>query len=270
MLLGGLDAAVIVLGGANNLADNGSTEGEGKDRASLTLPGHQLSLLEGAWSRAEANKVPLVVVLVDGKPTAEKILLSLPSTIVAFQAGQAQGRGIAEVILGITNPSGKLPVSFPLSADILPVYYNYFPSSTRGGWCDAQNGVIWPFGHGLSFTEFSYASLRVPTNVSKSGTLRICVDVENKGTVAGTEVVQLYIRDVIASVNTPIKMLKGFQRVSLKPKEIQTVCMEVDVATELRLIDRTYNWIVEDGYFNVLIGSSSDDIRLTGQFYVGP
>ena len=209
------------------------------------------------------------MVLIDGKPTAEPILKTLPAVLAAFQGGQAQGQAIAEIIMGITVPSGKLPISFPVSADVLPVYYNYKPSARRSGWCDVSDGVLWPFGFGLSYTQFNYSSLVVQTEaVPKDGIATIAVDVTNIGLVAAVEVVQLYIRDAISSVTTPVKMLKGFQRVFLDPSETKTVTFNVDVAFELRVLNRTYHWQVEEGLFYVMIGGSSDNTPVNGQFNI--
>lgn len=265
---GAYDAVVVVVGGSNNDADS-TTEGEGFDRAALSLAGNQLDLIKAVNFAAGAKKIPIAVVLVDGKPTAEPYLKSdVPAVIAAFQGGQAQGTGVAAVISGSANPSGKLPVSFPADAAVLPVYYNHKPSASRGGWCDFENGVLWAFGHGLSFTSFGYTKLAVPATVPADGTLRVTVDVTNTGRVAGTEVAQLYVRDVISSVTTPVKSLKGFERVTLAPGQTKTVSFEVDVADELRILNRAFAWEVEPGAFKVMVGGSSDDTPATGTFEV--
>lgn len=209
----GHSAVVLALGGANNDGD-ATTEGEGKDRATLSLPGRQLELVKRAFNASVAARVPLVVVLVDGRPTAEPFLAKLPAVVAAFQGGQAQGLGLASILTGDYNPSGKLPVTFPTSAAALPVYYNHKPSASRKGWIDdpttpGGDGILWGFGHGKSYTSFNYSNIVVPTDfVPASGEVRISVTVTNTGDRDGTEVAQLYIRDMVSSITTPVKSLK--------------------------------------------------------------
>lgn len=200
------DAVVVVVGGANN-DQSATTEGEGVDRASLSLAGQQLALLQSVHAATDAAKIPMVTVLVDGKPTAEPYLLQLPAVIAAFQGGQAQGIGVASVVSGAYNPSGKLPVSFPASADVLPVFYNHKPSAKRNGWIDdtlpgnqagcddgthhrcSGSGVLWSFGHGLSYTSFKYSNTTMPgAPISANSVATISTTVTNTGTIAGEEV----------------------------------------------------------------------------------
>jgi beta-glucosidase len=270
--IAGADAVVVVVGGANN-DQKGTTEGEGVDRASLTLAGEQMALVERAANASAAHSVPLVVVLVDGKPTAEPALKNLPGALLAaFQGGQAAGTGVASVIVGDYNPSGKLPVCFPASADVLPCYYNHKPSAARSGWIDATlpggNGVLWQFGHGLSFSNFSYSDAVIPKNVSKNGTVKISVKVTNTGRLDGEEVAQLYLRDVISSVTQPKLALKGFERAMIKAGSSEVVTFTVDVASELKLLGRDFKWVVESGDWDVSIGGSSDGAVKMGTFAV--
>lgn len=198
------------------------------------------------WAASQASGTPLITVLVDGKPTAEPLLTELPAVIAAFQGGQSGGAAIADIILGVINPSGKLPISFPASSEVLPSYYNHKPTARRSGWLDFPNGgVLWSFGHGLSYTTFVYTKLVLPqVPVSTNGIVTVNVTVTNTGTVVGEEVAQLYIRDLVASVTTPVLQLKGFQRVLLAPSESKTVAFHLDVASELRILNRDFQWEV--------------------------
>ena len=265
---GNYDAVVVAVGGANN-DGSATTEGEGQDRAELSLPGRQLELLQAVFNATRNTDTKMVTVLVDGKPTAEPFLLSLPAVLAAFQGGQAQGTAVASIITGVVNPSGKLPVSFPVSADVLPVYYNHKPSAARGGWVDRPSAVLWSFGHGLSYSSFNYSDIQVPqTPVAADGVARISCTVTNTGLVYGEEVAQLYIRDVVSSVTTPVKMLKGFERVPLESGQSRVVTFNVDVATELRVLGRDFEWVVEPGVFHVMVGGSSDGAQLEAAFEV--
>ena len=268
------DAVVVVVGGANN-DQTGTTEGEGVDRASLTLAGQQLALIQAVYNASASAAVPMVVVLVDGRPTAEPYLLTLPAVIAAFQGGQAQGVGVAEVLTGRYNPSGKLPVSFPASSNVLPCFYNHKPSASRGGWIDADlpdgNGVLWSFGHGLSYTSFNYSNVVLPKAAvvaAKGAVAKIAVTVTNVGPVAGEEVAQLYLRDLVAPVTTPVKMLKGFERVSLASGASKVVTFEVDVAVELKLLNRKFEWELPQGSFKVMVGGSSATAADAGTFEI--
>eukprot|EP00040_Diaphanoeca_grandis_P028777 m.167146 g.167146 ORF g.167146 m.167146 type:complete len:979 (+) comp31454_c0_seq3:101-3037(+) len=258
ILTGKPDAIVMVMGGANNDGVS-TTEGEGVDRASLSLPGMQLSFIQSVRETALTTNTPVIVVLIDGKPTAEPFLkTTMPVVVAAFQGGQASGSAIAQVITGKYNPSGKLPVSFPASADVLPVYYNHKPSSSRGGWIDFADGVLWPFGHGLSYTTFEYSNLTVADKVvGVAGTVTVHVTVKNNGTVAGEEVAQLYVRQHCATVTTPVKSLKGFERLHLAPQQSMVVSFTIDVATELRLLDRNFKWGVQASDFTIMVGGTS-------------
>ena len=263
--------AVVVLGGANN-AFFSTSEGEGTDKASLSLPGYQMNLLKAVVEACKNTNVPVVVILVDGKPTAEPYIKDLPTVVAAFQGGQASGQAIAEVLVGKINPSGKLPVSFPLSSAVLPIWYNHKPSASRGGYCDTngRSSVLWTFGHGLSYTKFNYSNLVLPTvPILSNGTLNVSCTVTNVGKVDGVAVAQLYVRHVAASVTTPVRMLKGFFRVFVQAGKSKTVTFPgIHVATELRVLGRNYQWRVESGELIVMVGDASDDTSLVGNVRV--
>jgi len=246
----GADVAVVVVG------DNLALTGEGHDRANLDLTGGQRRLLEAV----HATGTPMVVVLINGKP------LSIPwvaehahAILEAWNPGLEGGTAIAGVLFGDRNPSGKLTISFPHHVGQQPVYYNQIPGWHAEHYADMPKDPLFAFGYGLSYTRFAISNLRIRKRELAAGeTLRVEVDVENTGKRAGTEVVQLYVNDVYSSVTTPVKELKGFQRVDLKPGEKKTVRIEVPYE-RLALVNRDLETIVEPGEFEVMVGSSSRD-----------
>jgi beta-glucosidase len=264
----GADAIIAVVGGANN-DHAATTEGEGKDRASLLLGGAQSLLLNALRVTAVSS---LVVVLMDGKPTADPALDGLPAVVAAFQGGQACGQAIAEIVLGVTEPSGRLPISFPLSAEVLPVYYSRRPSGrSLSSYCDARPGtaVRWPFGHGLSYTTFAASQLVVLTPiVPAGGSVTINATMTNTGARAGWVVPQLYLKRVVATVTTPALSLKGFARHFLQPGESAAASFTVNVSAELAVWGRDLVARVEPGNVTVFVGFSSADLPLAGSFVI--
>lgn len=262
------DHAVLVVGGSD------TTTNEGVDRASIGLPGQQLELVQAVTQAAKAAGAKLALVVVEGKPLAEPwIKDNVDAIIESFLAGQAQGTATADVLLGKYNPAGRLPITFPRDAGQLPNYYSLHEK--HGDYCDMPSAPLWVFGHGLSYTSFNYSDLKISeVVVPSSGTVHISCVVTNVGHVDGDEVVQLYVRDVHASVTTPQKALKGYERVHIKAGEIATVNFVIDVAEELQLVGRDYKWIVEPGLFDVMVGGSSASVDggqlpLSGSFSVG-
>ncbi|EGB12090.1 hypothetical protein AURANDRAFT_539, partial [Aureococcus anophagefferens] len=272
-LMDAADAVVAVVGGANNLrapdGGNDSTEGEGVDRASLALTGRQRDLVDAALASASKSGAPLAVVLVDGKPTAEPLLKTAPAVLAAFNGGQAQGDAIAAVLVGAANPSGRLPLSFPASADVLPVFYDRKPSSARSGWCDVAESVLWAFGHGLSYSNVTYADVSVVPETASAATDEVLVrfTLAHAGGPPVVEVPQVYVRDVVSSVTTPLRSLKAFARVDLAPGETRRVELAISL-DELRVLDRTMAWVLEPGTFEVYVGPASDDTPLSASFDV--
>ena len=190
-----------------------------------------------------------------------------------MQGGQACGQAIAEVLLGVTEPSGRLPISFPVSAAALPAFYSRRPSGRRDGYCDISgSAVLWPFGFGLSFTAFELADLVVVTpRVAPNGTAVVNFTVTNTGARAGWAVPQLYLRRVVASVTTPVLRLKGFARVFLAPQASAAVSLSVDVAAELVVFaGRAMTARVEEGAVTAYVGFSSaaPDLVLQGSFNI--
>jgi beta-glucosidase len=199
----------------------------------------------------------------------------IPAMLVAWLPGEQGGAAIADALFGDVNPGGKLPISFPRHVGQLPVYYNHKPSGGRSHWqgkyVEMSAAPLYPFGYGLSYTSFEYADLQMtPEQVDAAGTIRVTLTVTNTGTRAGDEVVQLYVSDPIAIVTRPVKALKGFIRLTLQPQERKTITFLLEVR-HLAFYDREMRYQVESGTIQVGVGSSSEDIRLQGQFeIIGP
>ncbi len=250
------DVVVMVLG------EIGYQSGEGRSRTELGLPGVQQELLEAIY---KVNK-NIVLVLNNGRP----LVLNwhqehLPAIVEAWQLGTQSGNAIAQVLYGDYNPSGKLPMSFPRSVGQVPIYYNYkntgrptLPAPGRVFWShyqDVENSPLYPFGYGLSYTTFDYSEVQAKavstTEVSVSVTLK------NSGTFTGKEVVQLYIQDHYASVTRPVRELKGFELISLKPNESKKIEFTLS-EKELGFYDNEGNFIVEPGDFSIFVGGDSN------------
>jgi beta-glucosidase len=229
-------------------------EGEGQDRSYLKLPGNQEDVIKAAADGAK----PVIVVLVAGSPvTMEGWVDRAPAILDAWYPGQEGADAIADVLFGDANPSGKLPITFPKTVGQCPLYYNFEPSGRGYDYVDGPGTPLFPFGHGLSYTSFKYSNLVVEGD----GPYSIRVDVTNTGSRAGTEVVQLYVHQQVATLIQPLKSLKGFKAVTLGPGETQTVTMPLGFDT-LSYWDNSMHQVLEPGVFDVMVGSSSDDIRV--------
>lgn len=255
---------IAVLGEKSGVFSEDSTTGEGRDRTSLALTGVQKDLLEVLFK----TEKPVVLILVNGRPLSLEGIAERCSAIVeAWFPGEEGGNAIADILFGDYNPSGKLPISFPYEVGQIPVYYNRKPSSFRT-YVTKDAKALFPFGHGLSYTNFEYSSLNItPSDIAPAGTLEISFKIKNIGDRTGEEVVQLYLQDSVASLSRPIKELKGFKKISLESREERTVIFKLST-DQLAFYDRYMRLIVEPGLFNVMIGSSSEDIRLQGAFRV--
>jgi len=255
---------------------SGAIESEGNDRAYLIFPGVQEQLIKEVISR-NSNAI---LVLKNGSPLTTVLEIdtmslfeACPAILEAWYPGQEGGTAVADVIFGDYNPGGKLPLTFPKSASDLPTWdFDYTNDYTEGRgyrYFDKQ-GIepLFPFGHGLSYTEFEYSNLQIIPMVSLNRQITVRVDVTNVGDMEGDEVVQLYIYDVERSTDDqPIKELKGFSRITLAPAERQTVEFKL-TPEHLAFHDEQINFLVEPGRFDVMVGSSSRDIRLEGFFYI--
>lgn len=253
------DVAVVVLG------DQAATVGESASRSSLDLPGRQLDLLQAVYATGK----PVIVILINGRPIsinwANKYV---PGIVEAWFPGAKGGTAIADVLFGDYNPGGKLTMTFPKTVGQIPYNFPTKPNAQAEGEKTRVNGALYYFGHGLSYTTFSYSDLRItPAKPKVGGNVAVTFDVQNTGTRSGDEVVQLYTRDIVSSVTTYEKNLRGFERVSLRPGEKKTISFTL-TPDDLSLWDRSMNFVVEPGVFKVMIGSSSEDIRLDGEFEI--
>jgi beta-glucosidase len=261
----GLAEAVQMARGANlaivAVGESAEMSGEAASRSALDLPGHQLDLVKAV----HATGTPTVVVLMNGRPlTIGWVAAHVPAILEAWLAGTRAGDAIADVLFGDLNPGGKLPVTFPRVVGQVPLYYNHLntgrPSSDAkytSKYIDVPVGPLFAFGHGLSYTRFQLSGLRLSDRqIPADGRLDVRVDVANVGERAGDEVVQLYIRDVAASVARPVQELRGFERVSLRPGEKKTVRFTL-TPQELGFYDHRMRFVVELGEFRVTAGTSS-------------
>lgn len=245
--------------------------GESKSRTGLGLPGRQLDLL---MALKETGK-PIVLVLINGQPlTINWENRYIPSILEAWFPNPLGGQAIAETLFGAYNPGGKLTVTFPKTMGEIELNFPFKPGSHAGQPGDGPNGygktavvgALYPFGYGLSYTTFEYKNLKIsPETQHTQGEIEVSFEVENTGKVKGDEVVQLYMKDKVSSVTVYDTQLRGFERVSLKPGESKTIHFTLKPA-DLELLDSNMNWSVEPGGFEVLVGSSSEDIRLKGGF----
>jgi beta-glucosidase len=262
------EAVVLVLGDRSGLLPD-CTCGETRDSAALRLLGAQHEL---ALSILETGR-PVAIVLITGRPYAVPDLASRASSILqAWLPGEEGGMAIAEVLFGDFNPGGRLPITFPRSVGQVPVSYDHKPSAMRSNWyvdyVDETVKPLYPFGHGLSYTTFAYENLSIaPEKASPGGTIDIGADIANTGSRRGEEVVQLYTRDEFASLPRPVKELRGYLRLALEPRERKRVIFRLPV-DQLAVHDQELCLGIEAGRIQVMLGSSSDDIRLQGEFEI--
>ncbi len=238
--------------------------GEGRSQTDISLKGLQQRLLEEIYS---INK-NVVVVLMNGRPLEINWMAEhIPSVLETWHLGSEAGNAIADVLFGVYNPSGKLPVSFPRSVGQQPLYYNHLSTGRPFGdpngavfwshYTDESNAPLYPFGYGLSYTTFEYSDLKLSSNeMSESGNIKVAVSVKNTGKFAGEEVVQLYIRDLVGSISRPVKELKGFEKISLTPGESKEVNFTI-TTKELEFFGASNEWKAEPGEFKLWVGTNS-------------
>jgi beta-glucosidase len=251
------DVTIVAVG------ETADMSGEAASRTSLDLPGRQLELLQAIQQTGK----PYVVVLMNGRPLSINWLAeNSPAILEAWFSGTQGGNAIADALFGDTNPGGKLPVTFPRAAGQEPLYYNHTstgrpPSNEKytSKYLDVPVAPLYPFGHGLSYTTFRLSNLRLGAQrVAPTGSVDVTVDVENTGRREGDEVVQIYMRDLVASRVRPVKELKGFQRVTLQPGERRTLTFKL-TREELGFYNTAMQFVVEPGQFKVFAARSSAD-----------
>jgi len=259
--------AVIIMAGLPDMY-----ESEGYDRKDMDLPGEQDALIRGV---KEVNPNTVVVVNA-GAPVAMPWAEAVDTILLAYYPGQEGGHALADILFGDVNPSGKLTVTYPKRLEDNPAFINY------PGWRDVHYGErlfvgyryydakdvkpLFPFGHGLSYTEFTYTELAMPSEVETGQEVDLSVTIENTGDMSGQEIIQLYVRDVASTLVRPVKELKGFEKIHLEPGESQIVHFTL-TPRDLSYYDPYRKaWVAEPGEFEVLVGASSRDIRLMGKF----
>lgn len=252
------DVVIMVLG------EHGLQTGEGRSRSELGLPGVQQELLETVY-KANSN---IVLVLNNGRPLAIPWAAEhVPAIVEAWHLGTQSGNAIAQVLYGDYNPSGKLPMTFPRNVGQVPIYYNHKntgrPSSNEpdsvfwSHYIDVDNSPLYPFGYGLSYSTFEYSNLKTSSNnLSANGSITVSVEVKNTSAVDGKEVVQLYIRDLVASSSRPVKELKGFELAEIKAGQTRTISFTIDEKL-LEFYSANNKWETEPGDFKVFVGGSS-------------
>jgi len=252
------DVVVLAIGGNEQTSREAWSLTHLGDRARLELVGRQEELVQAISALGK----PVVVLLFNGRPLAiGKLAESIPAIFECWYLGQETGQAVAEVLFGDVNPSGKLPISIPRSAGHLPVFYNYKPSARRGYLFDDVS-PLYPFGFGLSYTQFEFKNLRLKKKRIKVGeSTAVQVEVTNSGQREGAEVVQMYVRDLVSSVTRPVQELKGFRKVHLAAGQTQTVSLEV-TPDSLAFYDLDKRYVVEPGEFEIRVGNSSHDSDL--------
>ena len=243
--------------------------GEARSRSDITLPGKQQALVDAIRAAGK----PVVAILMNGRPLAlEKALAGIPAVLETWFLGIESGPAIAEVLTGRTAPAGRLPMGMPRVTGQLPMTYAHVPSGRPANpdlavdsarYRDTDIGALFPFGHGLSYSRFDYGQLAIE---QRPDAATISVAVTNAGTRAAEEVVQLYVRDRIASVARPVSELRGFHRVALKPGETRTI--RFTVANEQLALWKAGKWVIEAGAIDVMVGSSSRDIRARASYAI--
>lgn len=276
------DIALIFVGSSSTAfvrhSPEPSTSGEGMDLSDISLTGAQEQLIREVYAVGK----PVVVILVSGKPFAIPwVKEHIPAILVQWYAGEQEGNSIADILFGKVNPSGKLTFSFPQSTGHLPAYYNYLPTD-KGYYNEpgtyekpgrdyvfSNTDPLWAFGHGLSYTQFEYLNAVSDKEFYQPhDTIQVTVQLKNTGQQSGKEVVQIYVRDVVSSVMTPVKQLKGFAKLELLPGQTRKTTIKIPVH-ELYLTDDFGNRYLEPGKFELQVGTASDHILFNLPVYVG-
>lgn len=267
LVVGGTSSTLSGIGWGKDRPNDYPTCGEGFDRATLTPPGVQPKLIQALYKTGK----PIVLVMVHGRPYSiawEKE--HIPAILDAWYPGEQGGNAVARVLFGEAVPSGKLPVTVPRSVGHVPAFYNSKPSGKgfyykRGkpekpgrDYVFSSPDPLFAFGHGLSYTSFEYSNLKIE---KKDSIISLSVKIKNTGKVTAKEVIQVYVNDIVSSVTTPVKALKSFKKIEIKPTETILADFSIPI-DELGLWDKDMNYVIEPGAFEIMVGSSSEDIRL--------
>jgi len=253
----GADAIVLVIGGSSATSREAWAKNHLGDRAEIGLIGQQDELARAMF----ALRKPVAVVLINGQPLSiPEVAAQANALLEAWYPGQEGGTALADILFGDANPGGKLPVTIARSVGQLPMFYNQKPTAHRGYHFDSAE-PLFPFGYGLSYTSFEIGAPRLSaTRIAPNETVTVSVDVRNTGAVAGDEVVQLYVRDVVSAITRPVKELKGFRRVTLQPGAAQTV--EFTLGKDaFAYWNEAMQYSVEPGEFHIMAGANSVDLK---------
>jgi beta-glucosidase len=253
----GSDQIILAIGGNEQTSREGWAANHLGDSASVELVGEQQELFDALKKLGK----PITVVLINGKPTAvTKVAAEANALLETWYTGEQGGNAVADILFGDANPGGKLPVSIPRSTGQLPIYYNYKPSAKRGYLFDS-NEALFPFGFGLSYSTFTLgAPVLSQSKIGAGQSAQVTVQVTNTSARTGDETVQLYIRDKVSSVTQPVKELKGFERITLKPGETRNVTFTI-TPHALSMWNKDMKRVVEPGEFDIMTGSNSADVK---------
>jgi beta-glucosidase len=271
-----IDEAVSIAGQSDvivaALGESAEMTGESSSRSNIDIPGSQEDLLKALLKTGK----PVVLVLFTGRPLALKWENeNVPAILNVWFAGTEAGSAIADVLFGDVNPSGKLSTTFPQNVGQVPLYYNHKNTGRplaegkwfekfRSNYLDVSNDPVYPFGYGLSYTTFGYSDIKLnSTSLQQNGNITAAVTVTNTGKVDGKEVIQLYIQDLVGSITRPVKELKGFQKIELKPGESRTVSFTISI-NDLKFYNGDLKYVAEPGDFKVFIGGNSRDVKEAG------
>ncbi|WP_141499962.1 glycoside hydrolase family 3 C-terminal domain-containing protein [Paenibacillus luteus] len=263
------DIVIAVLGGKESMIDPEATCGENKDNINIGLEKPQLEMMEEVF---KLNK-PVISIIIDGRPLSTPFISEHSKAVLySWLPAQSGAEAIVNILTGRKNPSGKLPVTIVKETGQIPMYNSRLPLYVDiNEWAEYiktnQNAPLYPFGHGLSYTQFEYCDLEYDGTVRTDGELNVELKLRNVGQIAGEEVVQLYIRDKVSSVARPVKQLVGFVRVALDVNETKKIAFKVNMK-QMAFHDLNMNQVVEPGKMEVFIGASSQDIRLKGVFEI--
>lgn len=249
------EVIILCLGSDRHMAREAYSDYHRGDNASLELRSMQNELVK---RMADTGK-PVIVLLYNGGPLAFEVMNSLASAVLeCWFPGQENGTAAADILFGDVNPGGKLPITIPRSSGQLPVFYNHKPSARNRSYLFEDIKPLYPFGYGMSYTRFEYGNLRIYSDrIAKGVSTQVLVDVKNTGSAEGAEIVQLYLRDRVSSITRPVKELKGFVKILLKPGETKSVKFLITPET-LGFYNDQNEFVVEPGEFEIMVGSSSE------------